>query len=330
MPTMAYFEGMRDTLGRQAQIKRLQEEDRKEKEALAEVKRKTEAARSLALTRGVPKELVNSMGLGELEGFNQAAREKELDAAKEEGRTVGERDNRAMSAAAMDWAQLPDSHKAYFARQTGLNDPTMAQQAWQTIGRGGRARAFGVSHAKTLEKADDYDRTMAQEAAQAAGAIQQDEAKFRREAPTRETEAANKKALTAEAQARTTKTQADVRNEDAERLQIQKASARDLERYRAKGHDVTRPVLFRDPESGVVLRHTPGKVDKFGNEEWETATPNFMQGNTGDTTQEAATGAAAATPTKLKRADLPPGTSTAKNAKGDRIALVNGEWVPVE
>jgi hypothetical protein len=287
---MAYIRGMTDTLNRQEQIRRLQMEDRREKEALAEIKRKTDSARTQATMMGLPKEVANAAGLGELEGWVSAAKTKEQEAAREEGRQIGDRDNKAMAAAALKWSQLAPDVQAYFARRTQQQDPEMARQAWESVGIGTRARALGVQHAKTLEKADDFDREMAKEIARQVG----EEQKYRREAPDRQVELANKQALTAEATARTQDTTRKGRNEESRLLEIQRAAARDIEYWKGKGVDLNVP-QSRTLDNGVVETHVPGEINPDTlSLKWVPASPNWMAaltspggGNAGDAAKPA-------------------------------------------
>ena len=294
MPSMAYIRGMTDTLNRQEQIRRLQMEDRREKEALAEIKRKTDSARTQATMMGLPKEVANAAGLGELEGWVAAAKTKEQEAAREaareEGRQIGDRDNKAMAAAALKWSQLAPDVQAYFARRTQMQDPEMARQAWESVGIGTRARALGVQHAKTLEKADDYDRTMAEQVARQTAEAQ----KYDREKPDRQVELANKQALTAEATARTQDTTRKGRNEESRLQDIQRASARDIEYWKGKGVDLNVP-QSRTLDNGVVETHVPGEINPDTlTVKWVPASPNWMAaltspggGNAGDAAKPA-------------------------------------------
>ena len=196
-----------------------------------------------------------------------------------------------MAAAALKWSQLAPDVQAYFARRTQQQDPEMARQAWESVGIGTRARALGVQHAKTLEKADDYDRTMAEQVARQTAEAQ----KYDREKPDRQVELANKQALTAEATARTQDTTRKGRNEESQLQDRQRAAARDIEYWKGKGVDLNQPVSQKF-EDGVVMVHTPGDVDPVTfTPKWNKASPDFMGnftgtgggGDTGDATKPA-------------------------------------------
>lgn len=272
MPSLAYMQGMQQGLERKEMIRRLQMEERKEKEQMAALQEKVDKARTMATLRGMPKEQANAMSVGELEGFNQTAMEREREAAREEGRQIGDRDNKAMAAAAMDWDALAPQVQQFFAQRTGAQ-PSMARQVYDQMGMGGRARAFGVTHGKTLEKADDYDREMAGKVL--AGL--QEKQKFDREAPGRAVAEAESQARTAQALGQTDEIARKGRTEEGVQLTRQRASAQDREFWRQQGHDVALPILHNG-ENGVVMAHTPGDVDDDGTPKWTKASPDMMTG----------------------------------------------------
>ena len=321
MPSLAYMQGMQQGLERKDMIRRLQVEERQEKERMAELQAKVDKARTMATLRGMPKEQANALSLGELEGFNQTAMERERDAAREEGRQIGDRDNKAMAAAAQDWDTLPPQVQQFFSQRAGVQ-PSMARQVYDQMGRADRARAFGVTHSKTLEMADVYDREMASKIL--AGL--QEEQKYKREAPGRTVTEAESAARTNQAAAQTTETVRKGRTDEATQLTRQRASAQDREYWRAQGQDVARPILHKG-ENGVIMAHTPGDVDEIGTPKWVKASPDLMTGMLSD---GAAPVNGEATGAKAEAAgSVAPDGTTARLPNGKRVQKRGGKWVEI-
>lgn len=254
MPSLAYMQGMQQGLDRQMQIRRLQMEERQEKEQLRAVAEKTKGLRMEASMMGIPKEIAESLGVGELEAAVRTQKEQQAQRLREEGRQESERDQRAMTAAAQTWETLTPEAKRFFVQRTGA-EPTMAQQVWDSIGVGGRARAFGVQHPKTLERADQRDREIAVQIAKDTADMARQAAKLAEEKPAREAEIAQKKALTEQAQAGTVEARA--RTQKTEQETQEKALA--LERYRMDMDRFAGKAEYQTVQ-GKLMYRSPGET----------------------------------------------------------------------
>jgi hypothetical protein len=225
-----------------------------------------------------------------------------------------------MAAAAQKWDTLPAPVQQFFVQRAGVQ-PSMARQVYEQMGRGDRARAFGVTHGKTLEKADDYDREMALKVATGL----QEADKYTREAPGREVSEAEAKARTAQAAAQTAETARKGRTEEAEELTRQRAGAQDREYWRSQGHDLSRPIIHQGA-NGVAMAHIAGDVDKNGTPKWTRVSPDVLAGKVAS--GEELTGENEGSQEEVPIPDSPP-TKYARDEKGKRYGLVKNKWVRV-